>query len=81
MTASSKPSQVFRFGVFELDGHVYLTATPADLPQGTEWVYDHPMFIILNVAVGGNYSGNPDGSTQFPQTMLVDYVRVYERDP
>ncbi len=38
---------------------------------------DHPFFMILNVAVGGNWPGYPDGSTQFPQQMLVDYVRVY----
>lgn len=43
------------------------------------WVYSHPFFIILNVAVGGAYVGDPDDSTTFPQEMLVDYVRVYER--
>jgi len=67
--------------VWKLDEQVFFTATPADLPAGANWVYDHPFFIILNVAVGGNYSGNPDGSTTFPQTMLVDHVRVYERLP
>ena len=46
-------------------------------PRGTDWVFDHPFFIILNVAVGGNYVGSPDETTVFPQTMLVDYVRVY----
>jgi beta-glucanase (GH16 family) len=65
--------------VFEVDDQPYFAATPADLPEGTEWVYDHPFFIILNVAVGGDYVGWPDGSTTFPQTMLVDHVRVYER--
>ena len=44
------------------------------------WVYDHPFFIILNVAVGGVWPGYPDETTQFPQQLLVDYVRVY-RDP
>src|SRR5262249_12782535 len=39
--------------------------------------YEHPFFILLNVAVGGSFPGNPDQSTTFPQTMLVDYVRVY----
>jgi hypothetical protein len=33
----------------------------------------------MNVAVGGGYPGNPDGTTMFPQTMVVDYVRVYQR--
>lgn len=42
-----------------------------------EWVYDHPFFIILNVAVGGNYVGFPTSQTPFPQMMIIDYVRVY----
>ena len=46
--------------------------------RGT-WVYSHPFFIILNVAIGGAYVGDPDDSTIFPQEMLVDYVRVFER--
>ena len=64
---------------FYCDGILYQTRTPADLPAGKTWVYDHPFFIILNVAVGGYWPGNPDGTTVFPQTMLVDYVRVYQR--
>jgi beta-glucanase (GH16 family) len=56
----------------------YFTVTPGDLPSGTTWVFDHSFFIILNVAVGGNFVGPPDASTSFPQTMLIDYVRVYE---
>ncbi|MBM7555693.1 carbohydrate binding domain-containing protein [Halanaerobacter jeridensis] len=43
-----------------------------------EWVYDHPHFLILNLAVGGHWPGNPDETTEFPQTMEVDYIRVYE---
>ena len=62
---------------FYVDDHLYTTRTPADLPQGAKWVYKHPFFILLNVAVGGGWPGNPDASTAFPQTMLVDYVRVY----
>jgi beta-glucanase (GH16 family) len=64
---------------FYVDGNLYKTRTPADLPAGTSWVFDHPFFIILNVAVGGGWPGNPDGGTVFPQQMLVDYVRVYQR--
>ena len=41
----------------------------------------HPFFIILNVAVGGGFVGSPDASTSFPQTMLVDWVRVYRSKP
>lgn len=64
---------------FYCDDHLYKTRTPADLPQGARWVFDRPFFILLNVAVGGNWPGSPDDTTIFPQTMLVDYVRVYHR--
>jgi beta-glucanase (GH16 family) len=64
---------------FFLDDKLVAERTPADLPAGTTWVYDHPFFIILNVAVGGAWPGNPDATTKFPQRMLVDYVRVYTR--
>jgi beta-glucanase (GH16 family) len=64
---------------FYVDGLLYKTTVPADLPAGKSWVFDHPFFIILNVAVGGYWPGNPDGTTVFPQQMLVDYVRVYQR--
>jgi beta-glucanase (GH16 family) len=63
-----------------VDGARYLGVTPADL-NGKAWVFDHPFFIILNVAVGGNFVGPPNASTVFPQTMLVDYVRVYRAGP
>ena len=64
-----------------LDGINYFTATPASLPGGSTWVFTQPQFIILNVAVGGNWPGNPDGTAVFPQQMLVDYVRVYTNVP
>ncbi len=64
---------------FYVDGRLYKTRTPADLPAGTAWVFNHPFFIILNVAVGGSWPGLPDVTTVFPQQMLVDYVRVYQR--
>jgi len=62
---------------FYVDDDLYETRTPADLPKGAKWVYDHPFFILLNVAVGGYWPGNPDTTSTFPQEMLVDYVRVY----
>jgi beta-glucanase (GH16 family) len=68
--------QVIRFYI---DAALFKTATPADLPAGARWVFDHPFFVILNVAVGGDWPGSPDDSTVFPQRMLVDYVRVYQR--
>ena len=61
-----------------MDDINYFTATIDDIPDGTEWVFDHPFFILLNVAVGGNWPGSPDDTTVFPQTMHVDYVRVYQ---
>jgi len=63
---------------FYFDDILYETRTPADVPAGSTWVYDHPFFLLLNVAVGGGWPGSPDGSTTFPQQMLVDYVRVYK---
>lgn len=62
-----------------VDDKLYATKTSANLPPGTRWVYDHPFFMLLNVAVGGNWPGNPDATSLFPQTMRVDYVRVYQR--
>jgi beta-glucanase (GH16 family) len=64
---------------FYVDGSLYRTIVASDTPQGTAWVFDHPFFIIMNVAVGGGWPGSPDQTTVFPQTMLVDYVRVYTR--
>jgi beta-glucanase (GH16 family) len=64
---------------FYVDDALYETRTPSSLPAGRKWVYDHPFFLLLNVAVGGGWPGNPDATTVFPQTMLVDYVRVYQR--
>jgi len=63
---------------FYVDDHLYQTLTSANLPAGTKWVYDHPFFILLNVAVGGPWGGIPDASSVYPQTTLVDYVRVYK---
>lgn len=58
------------------DGEAYLSFSPGSLPPGAPWVFNHPFFIIMNVAVGGNYVGSPDATTVFPQKMLVDWVRV-----
>lgn len=61
---------------FYVDDVLYNQLTPADVPG--EWVFDNEFYIIMNVAVGGNYGGPPNENTVFPQTMLVDYVRVYQ---
>jgi beta-glucanase (GH16 family) len=54
---------------------------PAEASELNPWPapFDQPFHIILNVAVGGGFVGKPDGTTQFPAEMLVDYVRVYEK--
>ncbi|UWP79116.1 lectin [Dactylosporangium fulvum] len=62
--------------IWYVDGNEYQRRTPADL-GGDRWVFDHPFFMIMNVAVGGYWPGYPDGSTTFPQSLTVDYVRVY----
>jgi beta-glucanase (GH16 family) len=64
---------------FYLDANLYATFTSAEWPAGGRWVFDHRFFLILNLAVGGDWPGPPDATTTFPQTMLVDYVRVYKR--
>jgi beta-glucanase (GH16 family) len=63
---------------FYVDENLYATRRPSDLPSDAHWVYDHPFFILLNLAVGGGWPGNPDSTTEFPQRMYIDYVRVYK---
>jgi beta-glucanase (GH16 family) len=62
-----------------LDGRQYFSRKSSDLPAGARWVFDHDFFLLLNVAVGGSWPGNPDSTTTFPQEMKVDYVRAYRR--
>jgi beta-glucanase (GH16 family) len=61
-----------------INGQLCHTRTPADV-QGNEWVFNTPHFMILNLAVGGNWPGVPNAETTFPQEFRVDYVRAYER--
>ncbi len=62
---------------YYVDDVLYNQITPEDVPG--EWVFNRgPFYIILNVAVGGALPGSPNAETVFPQTMLVDYVRVYK---
>lgn len=49
--------------------------TPLSLPPGATWVFDKPMYAVLNVAVGGDWPGPPAAATRFPATMLVDWFR------
>jgi beta-glucanase (GH16 family) len=59
-----------------IDGVRYFSATSKNVAPN-KWVYDHPFFLILNVAVGGDFGQAVGAETLFPQSMLVDYVRVY----
>jgi beta-glucanase (GH16 family) len=62
---------------FFVDDNLYETQTPAKA-TGRAWEFDQPFFIILNVAVGGQFPGSPDSTLTLPQTMKVDWVRVCE---
>ncbi|MFI6425686.1 discoidin domain-containing protein [Promicromonospora sp. NPDC050880] len=64
---------------FSLDGRdvFYADKDTVESTRGP-WVYDHEFYLILNLAVGGDWPGPPDASTPFPSRMLVDYVRVYQ---
>jgi beta-glucanase (GH16 family) len=60
-----------------LDGQQYACVTPGDVPRRKAWVFDHDFFVVINVAVGGTWPGNPDSSLTFPRTMLIDYIRHF----
>jgi beta-glucanase (GH16 family) len=66
---------------WELDGEIWQVLTPGSLPLGGEWVFDQPFFLLLNVAVGGNYVGAPDPAIFPPEGIrtTVDWVRVYRK--
>ncbi len=61
---------------YYVDDVLYNQITPEDVTG--EWVFNKPFYIIMNVAVGGNYPGPPNENSVFPQSMLVDYIRVYQ---
>jgi beta-glucanase (GH16 family) len=59
-----------------VDDTLYSTKTPADIGAGNTWVFDHGFFFLLNLAVGGDWPGDPDSTTVFPQKFVIDYVHV-----
>ncbi len=61
---------------FYVDKFLYQRITPASVKG--EWVFNQPFFLLLNIAVGGNFVGFPTTGTPFPQTMYIDYVKVYK---
>lgn len=63
---------------FLVDNEVYHTITPASL-NGAPYPFNKPFFFVFNVAVGGNLPGAPNATTPFPQSMIVDYVRVFQQ--
>jgi len=65
---------------FSVDGHTYHLVRRSRLAASGPWVFDRPFFLILNLAVGGTFGGAPDESTTFPQRLVVDHIRVYERE-
>jgi len=84
--SSSLASQFNIYGVswkpnsitFLFNGTPWATVTSSDLASGQTWVFNKPFHLVLNLAVGGDYPGPPDSSTQFPATLLVNWVRVYQ---
>lgn len=60
-----------------VDGTLFHTATPYDVAPN-DWVFNGPVFLIFNLAVGGYFGGPVSPFTTFPQSMTIDYVRVYQ---
>jgi len=69
---------------YYVDDILYNQITPADVSEVTgdssDWVFNKPFYIVINLAVGGTFGGTPNAETVFPQSMLVDYVRVYKNN-
>jgi len=65
---------------FYRDNHTtpFFTVTPSNIPAGTQWVFNHPFFLIMNLAIGGNFPGPPNASTPNPALVQVDWVRMYQ---
>ncbi|MFT7722377.1 MAG: glycoside hydrolase family 16 protein [Roseateles sp.] len=73
-TVIKRPHEI----IWLMDGVEYHRLTPARLPAGGSWVFERPFFLILNLAIGGDWPGPPDERTVFPAQMTVDWVRIYE---
>jgi beta-glucanase (GH16 family) len=64
---------------FLVDDAVHYEVTRAQVDARGAWVFDGPMFLLLNLAVGGIFDGDPASDAVLPGTLLVDWVRVYRR--
>lgn len=62
---------------WRIDGRPFFQLRRSSLKDGQRWVFDHPHYLLLNLAVGGQWPGKPDATTPFPSTMLVDWVRAF----
>jgi beta-glucanase (GH16 family) len=58
-----------------VDGRAYASFSPDDLTTGQQWPFDKPFYLLVNLAVGGDWPGTPSPALRFPQTMYVDFVR------
>ena len=63
---------------YYVDDNLYATYNPNNIAGGQAWRFNHPFFFILNIAVGGDWPGNPEPTTIFPQQMLIDYIRIFQ---
>jgi beta-glucanase (GH16 family) len=61
-----------------MDDQLFHTVTTTTTNGAANWRFNQEFFFIFNIAVGGNWPGYPDATTQFPQKMFVDYVRVFQ---
>lgn len=75
-TIIKRPNEI----IWQVDGVDFHRLTPASLPAGGTWVFEKPSFVILNLAVGGDWPGAPDATTVFPAQMKVDWVRIYKEN-
>jgi beta-glucanase (GH16 family) len=66
---------------FDDPSNVFFVQDSSDLPEGGEWVFDRPFYLIMNLALGGDWASDPDATTPNPADILVDYVRVYKIPP
>jgi len=64
---------------WDVDGDIFYTVSPSQVPGGpAKWRFDHDFFILVNLAIGGNWGGPPTDDTKFPVRYWIDWVRVYQ---
>ncbi|WP_420593838.1 AbfB domain-containing protein [Deinococcus sp.] len=75
-TVIKRPNEI----IWYVDGRQYFRMTPANIPAGSQWVFEKSFFVILNLAIGGPFPGSPNASTPYPASMKVDYVRIFREN-